>query len=394
MSEHEIVSADAHVLEPTNIWDTWLPKKHRDKAPKLVKDVDGGDAWQFAGAADPDPIGLVSTPGMAWDEFRWTGVTYEEARPGCYNGAERVKDMDLDGVDAEVLFPPQRTIGHFLGDEDDDFVMAGIEAYNNFLYDEFMAPDASRLIGMAQIPSLGTDVAIETMRKAKARGFKGVVISMWPSGGDSISDDDDPFWAAAADEGVPVCIHINLISRRTRQKQRQAAAAAAAKGVSGGGLYGGKAAKANAKAVAGLGGVFATVPSTIGQLIFTGVFDRFPELHVSMIETGVGWIPHFLEQIDDRYWRNRSWGNIPIREAPSYYWFRNMSATFISDRNGIENRHAVGVDNIMWSTDYPHHGNDWPYSRKTIADMMGHIPRDERQRIVADNAVRIFGLDS
>jgi predicted TIM-barrel fold metal-dependent hydrolase len=390
---YEIVSADAHVLEPTDIWATWLPKKHRDKAPKLVKDADGGDAWLFAGAADPDPIGLVSTPGMAWDEFRWTGVTYEQARPGCYNGAERLKDMDIDGVGAEVLFPPQRTIGHFLGDEDDELVMAGIEAYNNFLFDEFMAPDPTRLIGMAQIPSLGTDVAIETMRKAKARGFKGVVISMWPSGGESVSDDDDPFWAAAADERMPVCIHINLISRRTRQKQRQAAAKAAEKGASGGGLYGGKAAKANAKAVAGLGGVFATVPSTIGQLIFTGVFDRFPELHVSMIETGVGWIPHFLEQIDDRYWRNRSWGNIPIREAPSYYWFRNMSATFISDRNGIENRYGVGVDNIMWSTDYPHHGNDWPYSRKTISDMMGHIPRHERRKIVADNAVRIFGLD-
>jgi len=232
MSGYEIVSADAHVLEPTDIWETWLPKQYRDKAPKLVKDVDGGDAWLFAGASDPDPIGLVSTPGMAWDDFRWTGITYEQARAGCYNGVERLKDMDIDGVDAEILFPPQRTIGHFLGDEDDDFVRAGIEAYNNFLFDEFMAPDATRLIGMAQIPSLGTDVAIETMRKAKARGFKGVVISMWPSGGDSISDDDDPFWAACADEGMPVCIHINLISRRARQKQRAAATKASAEMIS------------------------------------------------------------------------------------------------------------------------------------------------------------------
>ena len=139
--------------------------------------------------------------------------------------------------------------------------------------------------------------------------------------------------------------------------------------------------------------MFSTVPSTIGQLIFTGVFERFPELHVSMIETGVGWMPHFLEQIDDRYWRNRSWGNIPINQPPSYYWFKNMSATFISDRNGIENRYGVGVDNIMWSTDYPHHGNDWPYSRKTISDMMGHIPADERRKIQGDNAVRIFNLE-
>jgi predicted TIM-barrel fold metal-dependent hydrolase len=390
MANYDIVDGDCHILEPRDIWQNWLPKKLQDKAPKLVNDADGGDAWQFAGFADPDPIGLVSTPGKPFDEFRWTGVTYEDARPGCYIGSDRLADMDIDDVDAEILFPPQRTVGHFLGDEDDQFVLAGIEAYNNFLWEEFCAPDRGRLIGMAQIPSTGIDDAVDGLRKAKARGFKGVVMSCWPSGGDSISDSDDPFWATAAEEGVPVCIHINLISRRARQSQRKAAEKSAAKG--GGGIYGGKAAKANAKAVAGLGSVFSTVPSTIGQLIFTGTFERFPELHVAMIETGVGWIPHFLEQIDDRYWRNRSWGNIPIKEPPSFYWYRNMSATFITDRNGVENRHGVGVDNMMWSSDYPHHGNDWPYSRRTIDSMMSHIDRDERRRIVGANAARIFDL--
>jgi predicted TIM-barrel fold metal-dependent hydrolase len=394
MAAHQLVSADAHVLEPKHIWDEWLPERYRDKAPKLAKDVDGGDGWLFAAATEPDPIGLVATPGMAWDQFRWTGVTYDEARPGCYDGKARLGDMDIDGVDAEILFPPQRTIGHFLGDEDDDFVLAGIEAYNNFLWDEFTAPDRSRLVGMAQIPSLGTDVAVDTLRKAKARGFKGVVISCWPGGHESIHDDDDPFWAAAADEGLPVCIHINLISRKARQRARAATELAG-----GNKLYGtkdpvvDKASKANAKAVAGLGGVFSVVPSTIGQLIFTGVFERFPDLHVSMIETGVGWLPHFLEQIDDRYWRNRSWGNIPISEPPSFYWYRNMSATFITDRNGIANRNGVGVGNMMWSTDYPHHGNDWPYSRKVISDTMADVPAEERHQILAGNAVRIFNLD-
>lgn len=388
---YNIVSADAHILEPKDIWQNHLPAKYQDKAPKLVRDVDGGDAWQHAGAAEPDPIGLVSTPGMAWDHFRWTGVTYDEARPGCYNGAERLKDMDIDGVDAEILFAPQRTIGHFLGDDDDDFVLAGVDAYNNFLAEEFCAPDPRRLVAMAQIPSLGTDVAVDYLLKAAARGFKGVVLSNWPAGGESVGPEDEPFWAAAAEANMPVCIHINLTSREARQKQRAAAAAAVKAGA--GTLYGGKRPNANAKAVAGLGGVFATVPSTIGQLIFTGVPERHPELQIALIETGVGWIPHLLEQMDDRYWRNRSWGEIPITEPPSTYWYRNFSATFIVDRNGIENRHAVGIDNIMWSTDYPHHGNDWPYSRKAINDMMGHIPQAEKAKIVAANAVRIFNLE-
>jgi predicted TIM-barrel fold metal-dependent hydrolase len=321
-------------------------------------------------------------------------VTYEQARKGCYDGTARLADMDIDGVDAEILFPPQRTIGHFLGDDDDDFVRAGVDAYNNFLWDEFCVPDRGRLVGMAQIGSTGVDDAVDTLRKAKARGFKGVVISCWPSAKDGISDDDDPFWAAAEEEQMPVCIHINLISRASRQRTR-AAQAKAGKGSNQ--LYGSRddqKSKANAKAVGGLAGVFATVPNTIGQLIFTGVFERFPSLQIPLIETGVGWIPHLLEQMDDRYWRNRSWGNIPISEPPSFYWYRNLSATYITDRNGIANRYAVGVDNMMWSTDYPHHGNDWPYSRKAIADSMADVPADERQKIVCANAVRIFDLDT
>jgi predicted TIM-barrel fold metal-dependent hydrolase len=387
---YRIVDADAHILEPPHIWETWLPKKFHDKAPKLVKDVDGGDAWLFAGSAQPDPIGLTATPGMPYDQFRWTGVTYEQARRGCYDGAARLADMDADGVDAEILFAPQRTIGHFLGDDDDEFVLAGVDAYNNFLFEEFCAPDRERLIAVGQIPSLGIDTAVDYVGKLAARGFKAVAISNWPSGGDQISRDDDPFWAAAQEAGIPVCIHINVISRAARQRQRKAAEAARREG--GATLYGGARPDANAKAVGGLAGVFSTVPATMSQLLFTGVFERFPDLHISLIETGVGWIPHYLEAADDRYWRNRSWGDIPLREPPSYYWYRNMSATFIIDRSGIALRHWVGVDNMMWSSDYPHHGNDWPYSRKVINEMMGHIDPGERARICGQNAVRIFKL--
>ena len=146
MTNFRIVDADCHILEPPDIWKNWLGSEWQEKAPKLVKDVEGGDAWLTAVGGDPDPIGLVSTPGMPFDKFRWYGVTYEEARTGCYNGEARLADMDIDGVDAEILFPPQRTMSHFLGDEDEDFVLAGVEAYNNFLFEEFCAADPKRTL--------------------------------------------------------------------------------------------------------------------------------------------------------------------------------------------------------------------------------------------------------
>jgi predicted TIM-barrel fold metal-dependent hydrolase len=387
MPEPRIVDADCHILEPPDIWRNWLPERYADKAPQLVKDAQGGDAWLTAVGGEPDPIGLVATPGMPFDQFRWFGVTYEEARRGCYNGAARLEDMDLDGVFAEVLYPPQRTMSHFLGDDDDDFVLAGVEAYNNFLFEEFCAPDPKRLIGLAQIPSLGIDTSIDALRKAKARGARGVLISNWPSGGESISTDDDPFWAAAVDEGLPVAIHINIISRRQRAAGRKAAAK------QGNRLYDMTTEAARAKAIGGMSHVFSMAAGNITAMLFTGVFDRFPALSVAWIEIGVGWLPHFIECLDDRYWRNRSWGQLPIKEPPSFYWYRNNAASFITDRAGIALRHQAGIDNIMWSSDYPHHGNDWPYSRRVIEETMNAIPAEEKAKIIGGNASRIWSID-
>jgi predicted TIM-barrel fold metal-dependent hydrolase len=387
MSPDRIVDADCHILEPPDIWESWLPKRYADKAPRLVQDPRGGDAWLTAVGGDPDPIGLVSTPGMPYDQFRWFGVTYEQARKGCYNGEARLADMDLDGVYAEVLFPPQRTMSHFLGDDDPDFVLAGVEAYNNFLFEEFCAADPSRLIGLAQMPSIGIDASVDGLRKARARGAHGVLISNWPSGGESLSEEDDPFWAAACDDGIPVSIHINIISRNQRMAQRKAAAA------QGNQLYDMASEATRAKAIGGMSHVFAMTTGAMTAMIFQGVFERFPALQICWIETGVGWIPHFLECVDDRWWRNRAWGDLSIKQPPSFYWHRNNAASFIVDRSGIELRHRAGVDNIMWSSDYPHHGNDWPYSRKVIEEMMGSIPADEQARIAGGNAARIWSID-
>src|SRR5947208_7406374 len=274
MANHPLVDADCHILEPPDIWKNHLSSKWMEKAPKLVKDGHGGDAWLTAVGGDPDPIGLTATPGMPFDQFRWFGVTYDEARTGCYNGAARLADMDIDGVWAEVLFPPQRTMSHFLGDDDDDFVLAGVEAYNNFLFEEFCAPDPQRLVGLAQIPSLGIDSAVDALRKAKARGAKGVLISNWPSGSASLSRDDDAFWAAAVDEGMPVSVHINIISRAQRSAGRKAQAASGAQ------KYDMTSEATRAKAIGGMSHVFSMATGAITDMIFTGVFDRFPELQV------------------------------------------------------------------------------------------------------------------
>jgi predicted TIM-barrel fold metal-dependent hydrolase len=134
-----------------------------------------------------------------------------------------------------------------------------------------------------------------------------------------------------------------------------------------------------------------TMPILV-EMIFQGVFDRFPKLRLALVEVGVGWIPHFLEMVDDRYWRNRHWTKTNVKKVPSEYFHDHCLATFIVDRAGVAVRHLVGVENMAWSTDFPHHGNDWPYSRRTIESLFADVPAEERRKIVCTNAARFWGL--
>ena len=367
--KYAIISADSHTVEAPDMWEKWLETKYRDSAPKLVDDGDGGDAWVYGEGTPPAPLGLVTCVGTHPETLKWTGTKYgKNLHPGCYDGTERLKLMDTDGVDAEILYPPQRAMLTFMKSRDKAAHRAGIRAYNRWLGEEFCAADPARLVGIAQMPNAGVKAAVDELRWAKKQGFRGVAISAWPSGGDNLAADDDPFWATAADLDVPVSIHLLLAAQQ--QKVSGSRAAAAALGAS----------------------AFALTMPLITELIFQGVFDRFPRLRMAAVETGVGWIPHFLEMTDDRFWRNRIWAGIKLEKVPSQYFRDHWLATFIVDRSGVLQRHQVGVENMAWSTDFPHHGNDWPYSRKVIDQMFIDVPADERRKIVCDNAARFWGL--
>jgi len=130
----------------------------------------------------------------------------------------------------------------------------------------------------------------------------------------------------------------------------------------------------------------------LSHFIFDGVFERHPRLRLGLTETGVGWIPFFLEQSDDNFLRHRFWTNNHLRMLPSEYFHRNCFATFQIDRYGVRNRDLVGIQSMMWSSDYPHSGADWPNSRSSIESQLAGVPAQERQAILCDNALRLLGL--
>jgi predicted TIM-barrel fold metal-dependent hydrolase len=314
-----------------------------------------------------------------------TGIRYDEIRPGCYDGAARAADMVADGIDAAMVSGPQTTMQHFLASPDDEFLLAGFEACNNFLIDEFCAADPARLIPLPQVSSLSIGHSTAALERLSARGATAVLLSGWPAGERHVTATDDRFWAAASDHDVTVCIHVQLHSAAARRSEQ---------GLS---YTGPNAVRMEpelqrAMSIANLATVFGNAMSHMSQLLLSGVFERYPALRVVMLEIGAGWIPHYLQQLDDRFWRLRAWASPPISQPPSFYWARNMAANIIWDPAAVTLRHEIGIDNIIWSSDYPHHVCDWPLSRRTIAQQLGHIDRSERAAIVGGNARRIYRL--
>ncbi|MFI5054033.1 MAG: amidohydrolase family protein, partial [Acidimicrobiia bacterium] len=129
------------------------------------------------------------------------------------------------------------------------------------------------------------------------------------------------------------------------------------------------------------------------ELILTGTFTRHPGLRVVLVEAGLSWIPYMLDRLD-RVSHKSKWveRGMALAELPSTYWFTNMAATFEEDELGLELRHRIGVDNLLWATDYPHPDSTWPASRQVVAEQFTGCTDEETQKFVCQNATRLYGL--
>jgi predicted TIM-barrel fold metal-dependent hydrolase len=367
---YKLISADSHVVEAPDIWDKWLDPKYRDRAPKLVKDEEGGDAWQYFKDQPAAPLGLVSCVAIPREGMKWTGFRYgKEVHPSVHDGQARLEVLDTDGVDAEFLYPPQRAITSFAQYGDKELNLAGIEAYNQWLFEGFCAADPARLFGVYQIPNLGIETSVKQLHQAAAMGARGAVISTWPAGNPALGREDDPFWEAAEELQMPISMHFGLVTTQLQHPSPPESAGA----------------------LGAVSGVIKMGPAII-DLIFSGVFDRFPGVKVLGIEVGCAWIPHVAEMMNDRYWRNRTHVGLELKKLPSQYLKDNFGFSYIVDQHGIQLRHAIGVENMLWSTDFPHHGNDYPYSRETIEHHFVNVPDSEKQLILHGNCEKLYGL--
>jgi predicted TIM-barrel fold metal-dependent hydrolase len=291
-------------------------------------------------------------------------------RPGEFDPVERLADMDLDGVDAEVLYTDP-TGGASFYKLDVDAGLACLRAFNTAAL-EFAATDPKRLLPVYLLPLHDVRHAIDELHRIVAEGGRAVQLPLYPGdAGLPLYWDEryEPLWAALAESGVPLSLHVCPPAGRSLGKDPTPAR-----------------------------GVFQVMPpimmaQPMVELIVTGTFARHPCLRVILVEAGLSWIPYMLDRLD-RVSQKSKWTErgMQLADAPSTYWFTNMAATFEEDELGLEMRERIGVDNLLWATDYPHPDSTWPESRRVVAEQFTSCTDEEVRKLVCDNATRMYGL--
>lgn len=383
---HPFVSGDSHLEVDSRVWIDRVPAKHRDRAPRVVRTADGADAWLVEG----QPLRTNSSDlygGKGRESWVPTGQRYEDT-PGTGPGSQRVKEQDLDGVSAEILFPAQvagpslwRSIA------DDDAYLSVVQAYNTWLAEDYCSEAPDRLLAAGVLPWTNVADCIAEMERCMKLGLRTVCLGAFPNGKGYPTPEDDRFWAAAVDQNVPIAVHVQL--NRTGSRQGPLFKYPIDSPASGG--PGGIVGQVAHDKFCRLGGVNAV------QLIFAGVFDRFPTLKIDFAENQIGWLPHFYEQADERYdrhwyWAEKMLGMPKLQRMPSEYLREHCLWGFQGDRAGVEMRHHMGVDHLIWASDFPHQESNWPESRKVLDRNFEGVPSDEVFQMVVGNVVEFFHL--
>ena len=372
---HLVCDADQHLNEPKDLYSQRLPSKLKDQAPKVIQLPGGGDAWEYTDRISA--VGMQSTSGRNYSQFKTSGVSYEDMRPGEYDPEAHLKDMDIDGIYSACFFAGPGS--GFSPSDGQELYLACLEAWNDLCLEDWQGTDPERLIALPKMPVTGIEDAVGELRRVAKKGARGVQLSAFPSGSTRIGPVDDRFWAEVQDLDIPVAIHLGF-----------------------GGGPGLDPAKAQIggkpiSVVKDLTGFNVTrtagrMHEVLSDIVLMGSLERFPKLTFLSVETGVGWFPFFMESTDDNYARHRFWSGVDLKLRPSELIRRQIIATFQIDTFGVKSRHDFGVNNIMWSSDYPHAGSDWPNSQRMIEFHMMGVPQEERSQMTGGNYARVFKL--
>lgn len=369
-TSERLISSDDHVdLSHESIKQHLAPKFHEeyDGAIASFRKSVMGTASSDANQRWRDQQGLAPDPTVGMGTNRQHAAT---GRAGHTDPHERLKDMDADGVEASATYCEVSAFRYLYMLETG--WREATRAFNDTLA-EFASVDPKRLVVSYQIPIHDVAAAVDEVKRAAAAGCKSLQLPVFPAElglPDYWEDRYDPLWSVIQDTNLPICCHIGLntalddLARRDPTPQK---------------------------------GIFVpcvplTAAEAFGMWIMGGVFEKFPRLKVVFVEAGLGWVSWWLYTADDLVLR-QGYGFPAISELPSHYFRQNVFLTFIDEPDAIRHAHdRLGIENIMWSSDYPHPVSSWPNSHSIVDAMFEGVDEHEREMMVSGNAARVWNL--
>jgi predicted TIM-barrel fold metal-dependent hydrolase len=370
MGKQICISADSHVVEPAEFFEP-LVRMFGEEAPHILTPNpdesprlylgDGKFGLPVAGFLQQD---VDFTSPQARESMK---LGYKLARLGCYDTTERMKDQDLDGIDAEVLYPSM--LFNVYQVPNLDIVKAAFSLYNDWIAD-YCRPQPDRLFALGSLQLFDLDQAIAELERCKQMGHVGVCIPA-TAPPDHLYCDPwyDRFWEAAQDLKMPLNMHIFTGATDNHGlAPRQAGS------------------RANGPLA------FAGAGMTIADLIQSGVCKRYPELKFVITEFETGWIAHLLRRLDWAYVRGGGERVTGLPMLPSQYWRQSFAITFEDDPLGIMTRDFIGTETLMWGNDYPHGDSVFPHSRQVLSEILPDCTPEERWKMTVRNVVQLYDL--
>ena len=377
--QYKRISADCHldmIWLPPDLFTSEAPHELKERMP-FVGEGPNGKEWVARNGASFGLVAGVGSAGRKYepgkqhraDRMAETGL-YEAGLNGIRRPGDpdlRAKELDRDGVDAEVIYGVLAAAAKL---EDASASAEMLRIYNNFIID-FCKRYPQRMIGLACLPYNNIEGAAREVRRVAKLGMKGVELScswhmtpmwhpMW-----------DPLWEAVNETQLPLHFHTFPATDPELRKSLDPAIA-------------------RRMTYSGLCRFQMTLATILTDLMGAAVFERFPNIRVVFGESGIGWIPYVIDRMDFEY--KDQYQDLKLKKLPSEYWRNQCRATFQYDRIGTKLIEDMGVETLMWGSDFPHPDGVWPESKKYIDEQFAHLPAEVTYRMTCENAGKFYGL--
>ena len=383
-SDLKVIDTDSHWSEPYDLWTSRAPAKWRERVPQMGE-RSGKRRWWFDGDI---PIGLpIASSVIDPDGEKITGTAFfdmdnEVVHRASFDPEARVAMLDHLGIHAQIMYPNVAGFGNqnFLKSPDEALRLLSVEIYNDALA-EFQTDTGQRVFGMALLPWWNLDAAVREIERAHANGLRGIVTCTNPEEAglpDMGTKHWDPIWQTCSDLHMPVNFHI---------------------GSSKGNMdFFGRAPWPSfgeeRKLAVGSANLFMGNARTVGNLIYSGIPERFPDLKFVSVESGVGWLPFFLEMLDHQLTETAPNELAELSLLPSEYFRRQFFGCFWFERSTIKPTvDFLGNSCLMFETDFPHPTCLYPRDDQSLMDALEGLSSVDIRRILQDNAAELYRID-